>query len=152
MFTLSSSVESESPESTEAIAELFAEKLTGGQCVGLVGPLGAGKTAFTRGLARGLRVQELDEVASPTYAVMHVYPRETGGNLYHLDMYRLETWQAFVEIDGLALVSAIDQSSIVCIEWADRYPELLPYLDWLVRIEERRVGEVRELSFFCRAT
>ena len=79
---------SRSVEDTEKFAEEFSKKLTGNEIIALYGDLGAGKTSFTRGLARGLEVEQT--VSSPTFAIVNeysgVYP------LYHFDMYRIENW------------------------------------------------------------
>ena len=75
-----------SPEETEALGEALAKRLTPGTVIAYRGDLGAGKTAFTRGLARGLGVREI--VTSPTYTIVNEY---LGGRmpLFHFDMYRL---------------------------------------------------------------
>ena len=75
-----------SPEETELLGEKLAKKLMGGEILAYRGDLGAGKTAFTRGLARGLGIS--DRVTSPTYTIVNEYE---GGRLplFHFDMYRL---------------------------------------------------------------
>ena len=77
---------SNSPTETEALGEALAARLTAGTVVAFTGDLGAGKTAFTRGLARGLGVP--DRVTSPTFTIVNEYE---GGRLplFHFDMYRL---------------------------------------------------------------
>ena len=77
---------SNSPAETEALGEALAARLTAGTVVAFTGDLGAGKTAFTRGLARGLGVP--DRVTSPTFTIVNEYE---GGRLplFHFDMYRL---------------------------------------------------------------
>ena len=77
------------PSETEALGERLGERLTDGRVVAMFGGMGMGKTAFVRGLARGLGFE--GEVSSPTFAIVHEY---LGGRLplYHFDMYRVESW------------------------------------------------------------
>jgi len=105
-----------SEEETSAAGERLASSLRAGDVVLLFGELGAGKTAFVRGLARGLGAPP-GEVSSPTFTLIQQY---TGGpvTLYHVDLYRLEP----VEVEDLGLDELITQSGIVAIEWADRWP------------------------------
>ena len=70
---------------TEALGERIASRLTGGEVLALFGPMGMGKTAFTRGLAHGLGVK--GEVSSPTFALVHEHAGKIP--LYHFDMYRV---------------------------------------------------------------
>jgi tRNA threonylcarbamoyladenosine biosynthesis protein TsaE len=127
-------ISSHSPEATEAIARDFALRLKGGEKIGLCGPLGAGKTRFMQGVSTAL----LDgaPLPSPTFAIVHDYPLKNSGALFHVDLYRLDTWAAFLEIDGQGLVDRLDAKSFLFIEWADRYPELVKQLDWVVEIRE----------------
>ena len=82
----------------------------------LYGELGAGKTAFVRGMARGLGADP-DDVSSPTFTIVQEYtaPQAT---LYHVDLYRLEP----AEIEDLGLDDLVGGDGIVAIEWADRWP------------------------------
>ena len=79
--------ETQSPAETEALASAFANALKPGAVVAFFGGLGAGKTAFTRGLARGLNVS--GEVSSPTFALVHEYTGNPA--LSHVDMYRVSS-------------------------------------------------------------
>jgi tRNA threonylcarbamoyladenosine biosynthesis protein TsaE len=103
-----------SQEETERLAETLAGELRAGDVVLLSGPLGAGKTAFVRGLARGLGVDS-DEVSSPTFTLVHEY---RGGRLrlFHADLYRLGTAGA----DDLGLDELGVQDGVLAIEWPDR--------------------------------
>ena len=97
---------SNSPAETEALGEALAARLTAGTVVAFTGDLGAGKTAFTRGLARGLGVP--DRVTSPTFTIVNEYE---GGRLplFHFDMYRLGSSDELFDIgweDYLARLSA----------------------------------------------
>lgn len=98
-----------SPAETEALGRALAAKLRPGQVLAFRGTLGAGKTAFTRGIARGLGIT--DPVTSPTYTIVNEY---TGGTLplFHFDMYRLHSaddlfdigWDDYLERGGVCVV------------------------------------------------
>jgi tRNA threonylcarbamoyladenosine biosynthesis protein TsaE len=102
-------------EETAAAGERLARALAGGDVVLLFGQLGAGKTAFVRGMAKGLGAN-VDDVSSPTFTLIQEYP---GSNLtlYHVDLYRLEG----NEVDDLGLDDLIEGGGIVAIEWAERW-------------------------------
>ena len=103
-----------SEEETEAAGERLASSLAAGDVVLLYGDLGAGKTAFVRGLARGLGASP-DDVSSPTFTLIQEYfGRAT---LYHVDLYRLEP----PEVDDLGLEDLVSGDGIVAIEWAERW-------------------------------
>lgn len=108
-------VDTSSESETETAGERLGRALAPGAVVHLHGELGAGKTAFVRGLARGLGIVA-DEVASPTFTIVqeHAGPRAI---LYHVDLYRLEP----AEIDDLGLDDLIAADDVVAIEWADRW-------------------------------
>jgi tRNA threonylcarbamoyladenosine biosynthesis protein TsaE len=103
-----------SEEETQAVASELAATLEAGDVVLLSGELGAGKTAFVRGLAAGLGIDP-DDVFSPTFTLVHEY---RGGRLtlYHADLYRLE--QAATDDLGLEEMGASD--GVLAIEWPDR--------------------------------
>jgi tRNA threonylcarbamoyladenosine biosynthesis protein TsaE len=103
-----------SQDDTERLAEAMAGQLTPGTVLLLSGPLGAGKTAFVRGLARGLGIDP-DEVSSPTFTLVHEY---RGGRLrlFHADLYRLG--RAGAEELGLDELGVHD--GVLAIEWPDR--------------------------------
>ncbi len=106
---------SRSDAETEAVGAALASRLAAGARVFLYGELGAGKTAFVRGLAAGLGVDP-DEVSSPTFTLVQEY---RGGRLplYHVDLYRL----APGEVDDLGL-DALAADGVLAIEWAERMP------------------------------
>lgn len=137
---------SHSPEETEKIAEGFARKLRGGEKIGLCGALGAGKTRFMQGVGKALPLLTQEPLSSPSFAIMNEYPLAGDGVLYHLDLYRLDTWDSFVEIDGEGLLNRLDEKSFLFIEWADRYPELLNRLDWVIRFAQGNKEEEREIE------
>ena len=105
---------SRSESETEALGAVLAKDLRPGDVVALTGDLGAGKTAFVRGLARGLSL-EPGEVSSPTFALVHEY---RGGRLplFHVDLYRLSGAEA--EDLGLDELGVAD--GVLAIEWPER--------------------------------
>jgi tRNA threonylcarbamoyladenosine biosynthesis protein TsaE len=110
---------SASEDETAAIARRLAALLRGGDCLALSGELGAGKTAFVRGLADGLGIDP-DSVRSPSFPIL--IPYETGRlPLYHIDLFRLPAG----DIDSLALREYIYGSGVCAIEWPDRLDEPL---------------------------
>jgi tRNA threonylcarbamoyladenosine biosynthesis protein TsaE len=112
--------ESRSEAETITLARELAQTLGAGDVVLLSGNLGAGKTAFVRGLAQGLGINP-DEVSSPTFTIVHEY---RGGRLalYHADLYRLE--RTATEDIGLEEMGVKD--GVLAIEWPDRLTHALP--------------------------
>lgn len=109
-----------SADETEQLAANIASKLRSGDVLAFRGGLGAGKTAFTRGLARGLGV--IDDVSSPTFAIINEY-RGTGMTLYHFDMYRI------TDYDGLystGFFDYLDSGGVLAIEWSENIEAVLP--------------------------
>lgn len=106
-------------------AKTFGKKLKGGEVLALIGPLGSGKTTFTKTLAKQLKVKQ--PVTSPTFVLMHVFPARFGGKpgmLYHLDLYRTKN---FRETAALGLTEVWGRPDVVTvIEWADKIEKHLP--------------------------
>lgn len=105
---------------TVAAGEALACALRAGDVVALTGGLGAGKTHFTKGLVRGLGGTE--EVTSPTFTLVHEY-RSGRLPVYHFDFYRMETAN---EVIGIGWDEYLEAGGICVVEWADRFPALLP--------------------------
>ena len=125
-----------SEKETEAAATRLATSLRPGDVVLLVGPLGAGKTAFVRGLAAGLGIDPAD-VSSPTFTLVQEYRGRL--TLQHADLYRLGP----AEVADLALDDLLAGESLLAVEWAERWEDA-PRLAILVQIdpqgpEERRI-------------
>jgi tRNA threonylcarbamoyladenosine biosynthesis protein TsaE len=119
-----------SPAGTLALGKKIAARLQRGDCVSLVGPLGAGKTVLVRGIAAGLGVADKRLVSSPTFVLVQEYPATLP--LFHLDLYRL--CDAPAELADLGLDEMLQQG-IVLIEWADKAPAALPRIRWQIEIE-----------------
>ena len=123
---------SRSEQDTAAVGREIGSMLAAGDVVRLHGDLGAGKTAFVRGLAEGLGVDS-QEVSSPTFTLVQEY---RGGRLplFHVDLYRLNDPR---EIDDLGL-DEIAEDGVLAIEWAERHPR--PPRD-AVRVSIEHAGE-----------
>ncbi|MCD6351446.1 MAG: tRNA (adenosine(37)-N6)-threonylcarbamoyltransferase complex ATPase subunit type 1 TsaE [Armatimonadetes bacterium] len=126
-----------SPEGTQAVAEALASSLRPGDLIALIGPLGAGKTCFVAGLARGLGVE--GRVASPSFIVARYHPGPRP--LLHADAYRLASPAELVE-------AGLDEYlgfAVVAVEWADRVVEVLPADRLEVRLTPVEEGRRVEL-------
>ena len=108
---------SKSVKDTLKIAESYAKTLKKGDVVLLNGEMGAGKTAFTKGLAKGLNIK--DEITSPTYAYMNDY----GGKLYHYDCYRLAGGE---DAEALGRTDYFYMGGVGVIEWGENIKSVLP--------------------------
>jgi tRNA threonylcarbamoyladenosine biosynthesis protein TsaE len=122
---------------TEAIARQIAETLVAGSVLALKGELGSGKTLFTQGLVAGL--QSDATVTSPTFTIVHEY---RGGRLpvYHFDFFRLEDRES---AGRLGLEDYFFSDGVSVIEWADRFPELIPeqarWISFEIESEHKRI-------------
>ena len=128
---------SESEESTSEFAEKYAATLKPYDVVILDGEMGAGKTAFVKGLAKGLGIKE--EVTSPTYAYMNDYD----GRLFHYDCYRIESAE---QAERMGLADYFDMGGICVIEWAQNIAPLLPENCKRVTIKKLG-GNAREIGY-----
>ena len=117
---------SNSENQTQEIATAYAKTLQQGDVVLLQGDLGAGKTAFVKGLAKGLGLNA--KVQSPTSAYMNDY-----GGLYHFDCYRLSSGE---DAEALGLTDYFYADGICAIEWAENIADALPQKVKIVRIEK----------------
>lgn len=110
---------SNSTEDTIELGKSLAERLNGGTVVAFYGGLGMGKTAFTRGMAKALGVDE--EVSSPTFAIVNDY----GGTppLYHFDMYRVESWD---DLFASGFFDFYEAGGILAVEWSENIENALP--------------------------
>ncbi len=126
-----------SREQTEAFAKEYAKTLQPYDVVLLDGDMGAGKTVFAKGVAKGLNIEE--EVTSPTYAYMNDYD----GRLFHYDCYRIESIE---QAEQLGLADYFDMGGICLIEWSQNIAALLPKN--VKRVTIRKIDEEkREIEY-----
>jgi tRNA threonylcarbamoyladenosine biosynthesis protein TsaE len=121
---------SRSPEETEALGAELAKSLRPGDVVALIGEIGAGKTTFARGLARGLGVPD-GSVASPSFVLVRQY---TTGRLplYHADLFRLEN---LPQAANVGLEEFYEAGGVTLIEWGNKVPGVLPEQFLEIRFE-----------------
>ena len=111
---------SRSPEQTRRIGMRLGSMLQAGDVICLQGDLGAGKTTFVQGLARGWG--SLDSVSSPTFILVNEYRRGDEARLFHMDAYRLDS---MLEAQELDLESMLARGALI-VEWPERISELIP--------------------------
>lgn len=138
-------VPSRSPEETRALGRALGELLRGGDVVALSGPLGAGKTCFVQGLARGLGVPGEVPVTSPTFVLVAEYPARAW--LRHADFYRVESYARLLDA-GFDDQAAPD--GVLVVEWPERFPEALPAECLELRISADPESGVREIRIEAR--
>ena len=119
-----------SADETEALGERLAKTLLGGEIIAFTGDLGAGKTAFTRGLARGLGIPM--RVTSPTYTIVNEY---LSGRipLFHFDMYRLSSSD---ELFDIGWEDYLERGGVCAVEWSEIVSDALE--DGVLRVDIRR--------------
>jgi len=118
-----------SVKSTIVLGRKLARRFDRGDCLGLIGQLGAGKTVLVKGLAEGMGADP-QLVSSPSYVLVQEYLATVP--VFHIDLYRLIDPPS--ELDGLGLAEMLD-AGLVIIEWADRAEGALPLPRWQMRIE-----------------
>jgi tRNA threonylcarbamoyladenosine biosynthesis protein TsaE len=111
----------DSPAETEQLGIALGRKLFPGAVIALVGPLGAGKTFFSRGIALGLAVIDVTQVTSPTFVLVQEY--EARLPIYHFDAYRLKAQRDFEDLGALEYFAG---EGVCLVEWADRVSDVLP--------------------------
>lgn len=137
VFTDMNKIISHSAEETEKIGFEIAKRLNGNEVIALFGGLGMGKTAFTRGLSRGLGVDS--GVSSPTFALVNEYSGKY--NIYHFDMYRVNTWD---DLYSTGFFDYLD-TGVLVIEWSENIEGALP--DNAIRISISKGSSDNERIF-----
>jgi len=131
---------SRSVDQTISLGRDLAARLKRGDCVALIGPLGAGKTILARGIALGMGLEDERLVSSPTFVLVQEYPARLP--VYHVDLYRLA--DPAVEFASLGIEEML-ADGVVVIEWAERAGDALPSPRWEVVIAP--AGEtIRDLT------
>ena len=128
-------VTTHSAEETIALGRTLTELLTPPKLVLLRGDLGAGKTTLVKGIAAAFDAAAEEDVTSPTFTLVHEY-RGPRANLYHIDLYRIDTPR---ELETLGLDDLRSDNSILLIEWGEKFPRLVRERD--VEIALEREGE-----------
>ena len=126
-------------EETEALGRAFAKELRPGGVVALRGTLGAGKTAFVRGIAAQLAPQA--SVSSPTFAIMNEYRGEMP--LFHFDLYRIGDAE---ELDGIGFEEFFEKPGVMLIEWSERVQQELPPHTIVVTLENPGYDDTRRIT------
>jgi tRNA threonylcarbamoyladenosine biosynthesis protein TsaE len=124
-----------SAEETIAFGRTLAALLAPPKVVLLRGDLGAGKTTLVKGIAAAFEAAAEEDVTSPTFTLVHEY-RGPRANLYHIDLYRIDTQR---ELETLGLDDLRSGNSVLLIEWGEKFPRLLRERD--VEISLERAGE-----------
>jgi tRNA threonylcarbamoyladenosine biosynthesis protein TsaE len=127
-------VETHSPEETIAYGRALAGELAPPLLILLRGDLGAGKTTLVKGVAEGFQAARAEDVTSPTFTLIHEY-RAPRAVLYHIDLYRIDTER---ELETLALDDLLAPTSILLIEWGEKFARLR--LDRDIEITLERLG------------
>jgi tRNA threonylcarbamoyladenosine biosynthesis protein TsaE len=134
-----------SEEETLALGRLLAGDLPRRAVILLIGNLGAGKTTLAKGIIDGLDAAAPDDVSSPTFTLIHEYGAAPGFKVFHIDLYRLDH---AAQVASLGLDEILDRDAVVLLEWAERFPELLPDDRVEIRLtvegEEGRRIEIRK--------
>jgi len=124
-----------SAEETVAFGRTLTELLAPPKLVLLRGDLGAGKTTLVKGIAVGFEAAEEEDVTSPTFTLVHEY-RGPRANLYHIDLYRIDTQR---ELETLGLDDLRSENSVLLVEWGEKFPRFVRERD--VEISLQRAGE-----------
>ncbi len=136
---------SNSPEQTRKIGMKLGELAASGDVILLVGPLGAGKTCLTQGIARGLGIHEY--TASPSFVLVREY-HQGKLPLYHIDLYRLDRVE---EVAQLGLDDYLYGDGVCVVEWADKGSSVLPEEHLLIELQVVSPLK-RKLSFMPKGT
>ena len=124
-----------SAEETVAFGRTLAELLSPPKIVLLRGDLGAGKTTLVKGIAEGFQAASKEDVTSPTFTLVHEY-RGPRANLYHIDLYRIDTPR---QLETLGLDDLVSPNSILLIEWGEKFQRFVHERDVEIALES--VGE-----------
>ncbi|MBS0615114.1 MAG: tRNA (adenosine(37)-N6)-threonylcarbamoyltransferase complex ATPase subunit type 1 TsaE [Verrucomicrobia bacterium] len=128
-------INSSSAEETEHQGFLLGKRVKHGSVVALFGDLGAGKTTFVKGFVQGASSHTVNDVTSPTFTYLQIYPP-----VYHFDLYRLRSESDFL---GMGFDEYFSPDNICCIEWSEKIPSLLP--QHTIRVHLTHAGEDKRL-------
>jgi tRNA threonylcarbamoyladenosine biosynthesis protein TsaE len=128
-------ISTHSAEETIAFGRTLAELLAPPKLVLLRGDLGVGKTTLVKGIAAAFEAAAEEDVTSPTFTLVHEY-RGPRANLYHIDLYRVDTSR---ELETLGLDDLRSDNSVLLIEWGEKFPQFLR--QWDIEISLQRLSE-----------
>lgn len=123
-----------SENETRELAKRLAEKLRAGDVILYSGEMGAGKTAFTKGIAEYFGTEE--EVTSPTFALVHEYPGRVP--IFHFDLYRIADYD---ELYAIGFFDYLDRGGILAVEWSENILGLEDELENVIKIGIEKLGE-----------
>ena len=124
---------SESTKQTEEFAQEFAKLIQPNDCIAFIGPMGMGKTAFVRGLVKGLEID--GEVCSPTFSLVNEY-KGRNFSLYHFDMYRVNNID---DLYSTGFFDYLESENVLAIEWSENISDALP--NNTIYVEIKRIDE-----------
>ena len=129
---------SNSPDETIQLGRRIGAALKGGEVIGLIGPLGSGKTHLIKGIAAGTGATDASRVSSPTFVIVNEYLSSGAGlDVYHIDAYRI---RSIAEFEMLGFDELCGPDSVVVIEWADKVAQSLQDID-PIQIELSHIDE-----------
>lgn len=125
---------SNSPGDTVRIGTDFAERLKANDGVLYRGEMGAGKTYFTKGIAKAFEITE--EVTSPTFALINEYYGKI--NIFHFDLFRIDS---FDDLYAIGFFDFFDRNGVLCVEWSENIPDLAQSFDRVFEVTITKTGE-----------
>ena len=127
--------DSDSVAQTIELGRKIGSQLKGAEIIGLIGPLGSGKTYLIKGIVAGADAKDISAVTSPTFVLVNEYTGRL--DIYHIDAYRMRSAREFemVGFDDFCC-----ETSVVLIEWADKVESILQLIDY-IRVELSHVGK-----------
>src|SRR2546421_3739109 len=137
--TIAHEITTHSTEDTIAFGRTLAPLLAPPKLVLLRGDLGAGKTTLVKGIAAAFEAAAEEDVTSPTFTLIHEY-RGPRANLYHIDLYRVDTQR---ELETLGLDDLVAEKSVLLVEWGEKFARF--EREWDVEIALERMGENERL-------
>ena len=138
-------ITTKSEKETFNFAKNYATKLKGGEIIGLIGDLGAGKTIFAKGLAEGLEIKQI--VNSPTFVLMKIYDcqnHKTIKNLVHIDAYRIESVKDIIAIGANEYFNK--KNTVTVIEWADKIKKILPQNTSYITLKQNKLKRIIKVN------
>ena len=133
---------SHSATETMAIGESLGKACAPGEVLAFFGGLGMGKTAFIKGLAKGLGISA--DVTSPTFSLVNEY-RGDNNTLYHFDMYRISTWE---DLYSTGYFDYLETDAVLAVEWSENIENALPEGALYIKIEPMEAPDDRCISVF----